>query len=1797
MNVLKNLWFWVSMILCVGVVWIYVGLTSQLAEMRKKHRCREMMVEEKSRDPDFFWFENGMGLRIAFKRVMVKACDIGKFVTDDTAVLTHDGKSFPLYWAGPRTLFYKADNNNRVKPARVYKLKFGKVLKCTDGSAYRGAREFKLKTTEFSLLDVRQSGSNGKLGVAEVALTFNAPCSATDLEEYLIVPTGQKYRITSKGYSVEHTLSLSNVVDGTVLEIGVAAGLPSDNPDFHITEDVMQKVMLKNQQLMITSLNAEREYFCGRGLRMDLNDRVDAAALRQYLELTPKVAWSIARQDGNRVYIKGNFKSDVYYMVTLQKGLSANNCRPLAREISSSVRFPALSRKVNFIDEDKLFLRTGGSMLVPVKSSSIKQLNVRVIRIYQNNTVWFLNSYYARGYRYGKNVFNHTFKVKNNPDKPTVSYIDLRKILKKPAPGVYEIYAQESGGWRSDHRRVILTNLGVTAKKAGNQVFVYVNRIDDSRPVEGADVQIISAKNQLLARSKSVKGQVVLNIPETALEESPIMVRVVTGNDVCQLRLKENKLSTAGFDVGGMKNPLHGYEAYTYAPRNLYRPGEMVNLFAIVRCVKVKLPGEFPVVMMVKSPDGATFKKITTLLKRDGSCEVAFKLPFSARTGWYRCYVSVPGNLHNKIIGRYKFLVDEFNPEKMKAVVSIKPREYKVGDRIKIRVRGEFLFGAPVAGGGADLKVSCYEMEFAPKEYSGYSFKASSLNETSFINRRLTSGKLNAGGEIVFTTKVPDWEAQTNYRAQYMVSVSIPSGGSTTGYKSVPVIKYKNLAGIKYLGRKRPEPGDKLKFGYVLLDSATGKKLESAPGNDLHLTIKRTNYRWKRSFKDGKIMHREVKEVTEVEKRTLLVNGADFTFAPNQQGKFTLMVYDPVSGHTADTTLFCYRNYYDYIYRSEQGVNGSSDDLKRISIKFGKAQYKHGDIMQLHLKSPIMGHGYVTIESNSVLDYYPFIADKPTVTLKIPAKSNYPFSFNVFAAVSRNPKVKSKIPGEFACGYVPVQLSKESQTLAVTLDVPDKQRPDSELDVKIMVKGSDGKPRAASLTLALIDEGVCRLTGFDTPSPLEHFYGKRGLRVDTFSVYMMLMENIQAHQISSDNILYGGGGVLSGMLRIARPEERKVAQIWRTNIKTGADGFASIKVKLPQFTGKLRVMAVAFTDNCFGNDTKFIKVADPLTSLTNFPTFLAPGDKAQAPISIFNNTGKDVKIDLNVGTQKYDMQLAKGGSRTLYHAIDASQNTGIMHYDLTASLQDGGKQWNRRIPVLLRSPYPPQAESVAGAFPASARNVNITIPGRWLKNSARGMLTLSTAPGLDLGDCLDYLVRYPYGCLEQTTSAAFCVLQVGELYNQLASRKKSEAQMKSYLQAGVDRMLTMQLYDGGFSMWPRGRKAWKWGSIYAADFLLQAKKNGCTVPDSTMRNIYNYLRNLSRKSRKPEIIAYALYVLSQAGKVKKSEVLGRLKADSKNGTTLSLSAMALLNVGLRKQALGIVENHIGPALRSYSNTGGTLSSSIRDDALGLLVLLKLRPDSPDIVKLAKRLMYYCRNKRYSTHDAAWALRALALYNKTIASVPSEFYAEVWQNGRIIGSLDTEKNQKGFVTLPVKVDGTSHIELRSQGRGRVYYRLAVAGIPASAPVHKDHGIIVRRKILNPDGSKAQLHDLHFGQLYLVKITLESRYNINNLVINDMLPGCFVIENAALATRDRNSAGRFKNTLKPTRVDPRFDRYLIFCDSKYPETKQVRTFYYAVRAAYKGRFALPSIFGTCMYDPKIYSNSSSGVITVK
>ena len=148
----------------------------------------------------------------------------------------------------------------------------------------------------------------------------------------------------------------------------------------------------------------------------------------------------------------------------------------------------------------------------------------------------------------------------------------------------------------------------------------------------------------------------------------------------------------------------------------------------------------------------------------------------------------------------------------------------------------------------------------------------------------------------------------------------------------------------------------------------------------------------------------------------------------------------------------------------------------------------------------------------------------------------------------------------------------------------------------------------------------------------------------------------------------------------------------------------------------------------------------------------------------------------------------------------------------------------------------------------------------------KAVLTLAGSPFLRMTDAIRYLLKYPYGCVEQTSSG---VLGLAALRGVIADGLVpgiTLAETDTYLAKGISRILGMQLDNGGFAYWPGGQKVHPWGTVYATMALSLAKTKGLEVPAPALAKATDYLKEQVLSPKSPDLLrAYGAYILSLTG--------------------------------------------------------------------------------------------------------------------------------------------------------------------------------------------------------------------------------------------------------------------------------------------------------------------------------------------
>jgi uncharacterized protein YfaS (alpha-2-macroglobulin family) len=477
---------------------------------------------------------------------------------------------------------------------------------------------------------------------------------------------------------------------------------------------------------------------------------------------------------------------------------------------------------------------------------------------------------------------------------------------------------------------------------------------------------------------------------------------------------------------------------------------------------------------------------------------------------------------------------------------------------------------------------------------------------------------------------------------------------------------------------------------------------------------------------------------------------------------------------------------------------------------------------------------------------------------------------------------------------------------------------------------------------------------------------------------------------------------------------------------------------------------------------------------------------------------------------------------------------------------------------------------------------------------------------------LEYLLVYPYGCVEQITSGAFPQLYAAELSSALSKNrgaaaftsKNTRSIANENIQAAISRLQSMQMYNGALSYWPEGGYESWWGTTYAAHFLLEARKAGFGVSDVVLDRMMSYLQQQvklkkmeeyfyyneqgTRLSKKiaPKEVAYSLYVLALAGEAD----IASMNYYKSNNEVLAIDSRYLL-----ASTYLLLGDHAGhKALlpnsftgeKSVNAFGGSFYSYIRDEAIALNMLLETDPKNAQIPIMAKHLSEQMKAQQYlNTQERAFGLLALGKLAKK--NNESNMKADIKMGNTLLASFNGED------VVLTKNLANKTISIQPSGNGSLYYFWQAEGLSATGQVSEEDSYLqVRKTFLDRFGKPVSGTSFRQNDMVVVKITLATTdgSSVQNVVITDMLPAGFEIENPRIASLPEMSWA--SNAASPAHFDVRDDRINFFTTA----TGATQTFYYVVRAVSKGTFNMGPVSADAMYNGEYHSLSGSGQIQV-
>ncbi len=1325
-------------------------------------------------------------------------------------------------------------------------------------------------------------------------------------------------------------------------------------------------------------------------------------------------------------------------------------------------------------------------------------------------------------------------------------------------------------------RNLMASDLGLIVKKSDNKVHVYTNKLSSAQPTS-ADLKLYDQQNQLLTSLSTNSNGIA-----TAETERPVMFAIAQdGNNYAYLNLKDNQSnSLSEFDVNGVKIK-DGINGFLFGERSVWRPGDTMHLTFMLFDRQQKIDPNHPVKLDVKNSKGQPCYGKVNITNKDGI--YVFHVPTNPS--------DPTGNwVANVQVGNYKL-------RKNLKVETIKPNrikiDYEVGDLIdiaaseKLKLNAKWLHGAPASNLKADVQAQYMLDNSGFKGYDDFEFVDPARKINSTMNK-VYSGTLDVEGNQTIALKLDKkFLAPGKLKSTIRTKVYEKSGNYSEDFTSVNINPYNSYVGVHV-------PKSRWGMPYINVDKKEKINIislmpngEIAANRNLTVGLYQADWYWwyNRSnndiYKFNSMDHRESLHTIQI--KTNEKGQATYNPKLNGYGRYLIRVCDIESGHCTGQLFRTSR--YSYSNKEEGAV-------AVLNMKTDKKEYAVGETMQLELPTGKNAQVLISIENGEgVIES--FWKEASSDLLKVPIKIGPEMTPNIYvhATMLQSAEKNNDLPIRMY-GIQNVKVVDKATVLKPVITTKETFKPNTSANISVSEK--DGKDM--SYVLAVVDEGLLDITNFKTPDPWSHFYAKQTLGVKTWDLYDLVLNKF-GEQI--ERIISIGGDAESASDTKSPSANRFKSVVKYLGPFTLASGENKLhSIDLPNYVGSVRVMVISKKADAFGYAEKNVPVKDPLMLLTTLPRVLAPNESLYLPVNVFAYKDDIKNAEISLGTSDLintqnetsaNLKFERPGDKLHNFKISTGSDIGIAEIEVNA--QSGNYKAFEKTEIDVRNPSP-SITKVESRLLDKDGVVEFDFENIGVSGTNKAYVEVSQFPDFNLQKRLSYLIKYPYGCVEQTTSSVFPQLY---LSNISSNSILDENEISENIKAGIRRLISFQRFDGGLSYWPGSRYHNTWGTTYAGHFMLEAKRLGYFVPDSFIDDWVVFQKEQAKKynyraKRYSELEqAYRLFTLALAGHADLGSMNNlRVQKNIQNSTSFLLAASyALIN---QSEVANELINGVMYEIEDYKELGYTYGSRLRDRAL-ILYCLNIIGESTEGYELAIDIAKELSSKEwYSTQTTAVSLMALSDFLEDYKTTELNYKIKI-DDAQRVNIQESEILRNHYVGM--KKSLTHKVEVTNTSNGPLYVRLVNEGKPLPKPTPSfENGISLSVKYYDLSGNaldhKTLKQGTDFKAVVKVKNISDRRMEYEELALNHSLPSGWEIQNLRLGEVNTNENSEYDFQ------DVRDASIYTFFDLGAGETKVFTSY---LTATYAGKFYLPNISCEAMYDKSISASEQGAWIEVR
>ncbi len=1422
--------------------------------------------------------------------------------------------------------------------------------------------------------------------------------------------------------------------------------------------------------------------------------------------------------------------------------------------------------------------------------------------------------------------------------------IDSAPGLSKKNPGTYLVGVRRlQGRPERSWSLVQVTNLSVTTVEERQQAVFFVRALDTAAPVSGATITLEAMHEKtgvVASRTITTDGAGRASLPPEPDWQHLVRVTIARGDDV--LVINPNDAPPRFFDnhwSGGSgwlamlaekipeANKNDATLGFLFSERPIYRPGEKVFLKGWVREKKngvLSIPSE-KLTVKITGPDDAEYVLPTTTTAMAGGDAVFAES--NPPTGRYTAHLFL-GTRASAIAVR-TFQIEAYRLPTFEVQLTGAAR-VSLDQPFTVRASARYYAGGNVAEQPIRWNVSRRPAWHTPKGRDGFLFASSSQfarpESASKAEQTEKSGALaDDGSDTITMNPEKDLDGSPRlYRFEAIVTgADDQEVSAVTEVLALPPF----VLGLKLDRFKKTATAITPEIIAVGVDD----KLVAGQKIDVRV-FKRT---WHSHLRESHFATGEASYVTEQEDTKILDQTATTTAAP-------LSLSLPVQGAGVYVVELVSKDKLgrvqtlsaDLYIGGKEPVSWQKGQAGVFELVPDKREYLPGQMANVVVKSPFSAaKGLLIIERASGNDYRAFDVVNGAATIAVAIDATMTPNIPVHVVLSRgrlgdSPADDGPYRPQTVAGSLDLEVAPAEQQVKVTVVHPPQARPGDTVPMTIKLADDDGRPVSGEVAVWLVDEAVLSLAKEGPLDPLTEMV----VRNQRDSTVWDTRNSIVGRLIEDESP--GGDGDDSENGGSARRRVRKNFQtvpFWQASVVVPASGSVNISVPLSDDLTTFVVRAVAASGAArFGNVESKIKVRLPVIVQPQLPRFVRQGDTFEggavarlvegaggAGIVKAEYTGPVVE---RKRSKDISLVLDKATSVTFPVEVAATASTAPLKVKMEVLRKsDGvGDAFEVTLPVLPDVPW----QHSAGVVELSTSTRSLPGPAEAArKGTATQTVVATTVLGLlETVSALEYLERYPHGCLEQKLAKLQPVVAMSTLSAQLGGERFSTG-ARTQVERLLQEFALHQDDVGLLSLWPGGRGDVQLTAI-ALRFAADAKKAGMVVDKAvldraraaltaSLRSDYAWSSDLS--SWRLSLMAASLRALSLTGGADDAYLTELLRSRTTlDATGRAELALAVLSTArdtwnsdlkaLTQELWASVTFNLVDGRRTVVGLSDpravwgrrVLGSSTSALATVLEALVRLDPKNADLALVFEALLRQAKNNGGtrgfgSTWDNRAAISAIATYLNT-ASLDA-LSATVTVGSDRIAISDAKK--------VARVVSTSELPLTASATKPAAARASWRSLPATTgdrlPARKAGLLVVRSMSIYPvdGGAVRRVDDVRAAEqrfmvgdvveLHAQVTSDEPRFNVAFVV---PFAAGFEPLNPALANSSSEAVTAENDSIMPSYV-ARLDDEVRYYFASLP--KGTVTLHFRVKALTPGSYTHPGAYAELMYDESVGGRS--------